>query len=84
MLDSSRKDNEMAMETVMINLVRLYAPENRQVGKNVQGKTESGTSLAVQWLRLHAPNAEAMCSNPGQGTKIPYATRRSQQKRKEK
>ena len=84
MLDSSRKDNEMAMETVMINLVRLCAPENRQMGKNVQGKIESGTSLAVQWLRLHAPNAGAMCSNPGQGTKIPHATRRSQQKRKEK
>ena len=84
MLDSSRKDNEMAMETVMINLVRLCAPENRQMGKNVQGKTESRTSLAVKWLRLHAPHAGAMCSNPGHGTKIPHATRCSQQKRKEK
>ena len=25
----------------------------------------------VQWLRLHASNAEGPGSNPGQGTKIP-------------
>ena len=74
----------MGMEMVMTNLVRLSVPENRQMGKNVQGKIESGTSLAVQWLRLHAPNAGAMCSNPGLGTKIPHATRCSQQKRMEK
>ena len=59
----------MAMETVMINLVRLCAPENRQMGKNVQGKIESGTSLAVQWLRLHAPNAGGLGSIFGQGTR---------------
>ena len=28
-----------------------------------------GTSLAVQWLRLHAPNAGGMGSIPGQGTR---------------
>ena len=33
-----------------------------------------GTSLVVQWLRLHAPNAGCLGSIPGQGTKIPYAT----------
>ena len=32
-----------------------------------------GTSLAVQWLRLHASNAGGMSSIPGQGTKIPHA-----------
>ena len=39
------------------------------------------TSLIVQWLRLHAPNAGGLDSIPGQGTrfhmqqlKIPYAT----------
>ena len=32
-----------------------------------------GTSLVVQWLRLHAPNAEGMGLIPGQGTKIPHA-----------
>ena len=28
-----------------------------------------GTSLVVQWLRLHAPNAGGLGSIPGQGTK---------------
>ena len=27
-----------------------------------------GTSLVVQWLRLHAPNAGGLGSIPGQGT----------------
>ena len=29
-------------------------------------------SLAVQWLRLHVPNAGAMDAIPGQGTKSPH------------
>ena len=29
----------------------------------------SGTSLVVQWLRLHAPNAGGLGSIPGQGTR---------------
>ena len=33
--------------------------------------TSEGTSLAVQWLRLHASSAEGAGSIPGQGTKIP-------------
>ena len=36
--------------------------------------TNYGTSLAVQWLRLRAPNARDMSSIPGQGTKIPHIT----------
>ena len=28
----------------------------------------SGTSLVVQWLRLHTPNALSLGSIPGQGT----------------
>ena len=32
-------------------------------------KTDPGTSLVVQWLRLHAPNAEGPGSIPGQGTR---------------
>ena len=32
-----------------------------------------GTSLAVQWLRLHAPSAGSTGSVPGRGTKIPHA-----------
>ncbi|TEA28249.1 hypothetical protein DBR06_SOUSAS3310030 [Sousa chinensis] len=45
-------------------------------------KTSEGTSLVVQWLRLHAPNAGGLGSIPGQGTRshmhamtnITYAT----------
>ena len=32
-----------------------------------------GTSLAIQWLRLSASNAESVGLIPGQGTKIPQA-----------
>lgn len=38
-------------------------------------KKHSGTSLAVQWLRLHASIEGGMDSISGQGTKIPRATR---------
>ena len=39
-----------------------------------EAKSEgSGTSLGVQWLRLHASNAETMASIPDWGTKIPHA-----------
>ena len=41
-------------------------------------KQNLGTSLAVQWVRLHAANAEGMGSIPGQGTKIPHAVKCSQ------
>ena len=37
-----------------------------------------GTSLAAQWLRLHAYPAGGLGSIPGQGTKIPHATQHSQ------
>ena len=33
-------------------------------------KTNSGTSLVVQWLRLHAPNAGDPGLIPGQGTRF--------------
>ena len=36
------------------------------------------TSLAVQWLRLHASNAEGAGSIPGQGTKITHDSLQSQ------
>ena len=35
----------------------------------------SGTSLGVQWLRLHASNAEGMGSIPGWETNIPFTER---------
>ena len=41
-----------------------------------------GTSLAVQWLRLCASNAEGAGLIPGQGTKIPHAVQHCQKKKK--
>ena len=35
------------------------------------------TSLVVQWLRLHAPNAGDLGSIPGQGTRFPHAATKS-------
>ena len=32
-------------------------------------KYDTGTSLVVQWLRLHAPNAGSLGSISGQGTR---------------
>ena len=37
-------------------------------------KCLSGTSLAVQWLKLCASNAGGMGSIPGRGTKNPHVT----------
>ena len=37
----------------------------------LSSKSREGTSLAVQWLRLHAFKAESAGLIPGQGTKIP-------------
>ena len=36
-------------------------------------RSERGTSLAVQWLRLRAPNAGGMGSISSQGARIPHA-----------
>ena len=41
----------------------------------------SMTSLAVQWLGLHASTAVGMLSIPGQRTKTPQATQHDQKKR---
>ena len=37
--------------------------------ENKQKKWDRGTSLKVQWLRLHVPNARGSGSIPGQGTR---------------
>ena len=42
----------------------------------------AGTSLAVQWLRLHTSTAGGTVSIPGQGTKIPHAALCGQKKKK--
>ena len=43
----------------------------------------SGTSLAVQWLRLRASTAGGKGSITGQGTKIPQAERHGQKKKRQ-
>ena len=45
-------------------------------------KMVSGTSLAVQWLRLCISNEGDMGSVPGWGTKIPQAVRHGKKKKK--
>ena len=47
-------------------------------------KKLKGTSLMVQWLRLHAPNRGDMSSIPGYGSKIPHASQHGRKKGKEK
>ena len=41
-----------------------------------------GSSLAVQWLRLHASTARGMGLIPGQGAKIPHTMWHGQLKKK--
>ena len=46
----------------------------KRSGADVAMKRKSlGTSLAVQWLRVHAPNTEGTGLVPGRETKIPHA-----------
>ena len=44
----------------------------------------TGTSLVVQWLRLHTSNAGGINSSPSWETKIPHAVRHSKTKTKTK
>ena len=46
-----------------------------------QNKKGRGTSLAVQWLKLHASAAWGTGSIPALGTKIPHALGHGQKKR---
>ena len=55
---------------------RIWPEENQQFCL--------GTSLTVQWLRLHASNAGTAGSNPGRATKIPHAAWRGQIKQRNK
>ena len=46
---------------------RNHSFENKYIKKLI-----TGTSLRVQWLRLHPTNAGSMGSIPGWGTKVPH------------
>ena len=47
-------------------------------------KPPTETYLAVQWFRLHAPNAGSVGLIPGQQTKILHATLCSKKKKRKK
>ena len=53
------------------SLVRSDGEDNQE---KQPSKHSGGTSLVVQWLRLHAPSAGVLGLIPGQKTKIPHAT----------
>ena len=57
-------------------------PHALQYGQNI--KAGLGTSLAVQWLRLHAPSAGGVGLIPGWVTKIPQAAQCDQREKKKK
>ena len=46
--------------------------------------SQVGTSLVVQWLRLHVSNTRGVGSNPGWASRIPHATERGQGKKPNK
>jgi len=52
--------------------------------KTLPKKIKEGSSLAVEWLRLHAPNTRVMSSVPGWETKIPHLHQKNKQTNKEK
>ena len=64
------KDRKQAIRTLVSSFLLNDRKEKRN--KKAQ-KSYLGTSLAVQWLRLHASNVEGSGSMPGQETKIPHA-----------
>ena len=59
----------------------ITSNEVESVIKTIPPNKSPGTCLAVQWLRLRAPNAGNRSSSPGQGTKIPLAAQCNQKKK---
>ena len=54
------------------------------MGKNFKKNTYIGIALAVQGLRLSAPNLGCTGLIPSQGTKIPHAAQPKERKKKKK
>ena len=57
---------------------------SKTTGKEKKFKVFTETVLAVQWLRLHAPNTGGMGLIPSQGTKIPHVSLPPQPAKKKK
>ena len=78
----------------MLSLALSEHEREGKLGENildhhaVQGKffkaVRDGTSLVIQWLRLHTSKARGMDSIPGQGAKIPHASGSEDQNMKQK
>ena len=51
----------------------LHKQAENNGGTCITQDGQVGTSLVIQWLRLHASTVGIMGSIPGQGTKIPHA-----------
>ena len=54
------------------------------LGSRSKPEQDSGTLLAVQWLRPHAPNAGSLGSTPDWGAKSPHVMWRGQKKARRK
>ena len=68
-----------------INLTEEVQDSHTRNYKTLPKKIKEGSSLAVEWLRLHAPNTRVMSSVPGWETKIPHAaSKTNKQTNKEK
>ena len=70
-------DNEIFKNSFLIGLHR------QQNWWKPHKQKSLGTSLVVQWLRLHPSNAGNVGSIPGRETKIPHATWHVQKKEKD-
>ena len=69
-----------------VSKVQRHAQKNirsgRRTDREIEFKLMTGTSLAVQWLRLCTSNAGGKGSVPSQGTEIPHAVWRGKKKKK--
>ena len=77
-LKSSRKHTHMVL--IMSDHGHFLRTPTTE-GHLRRNKYTFGTSLAVQWLRVHASTVGGTGSIPGWGTKIPHAAGHSQKKK---
>ena len=59
-------------KVIVISLTRAHIFLTQKINAFFLKSIECGTSLAVQWLRLHTCNAGVAGSIPGRKTKIPH------------
>ena len=60
-----------AFNLAVVSEIKMIDSHTGQNKMNTKYKNEitSGTSLVVQWVRIHSPNARGPGSIPGQGTR---------------